>query len=203
MRRAFAPPSDLTVAKNASTIWLARHAQPLVEPGICYGQLDVGADPEATAASALALAAVLPAATRVLCSPLQRCELLAQELCGFRSDLSYKTDRRLLELNFGTWEGRRWHDIGQTAIDAWVADFSDHRPGGGESAQALLLRVAGIWDETRVAAGTVWITHAGVIRAATLLRAGVRRIDCARQWPESAPAFGAWAMWNDGRESFA
>ena len=78
---------------GANTLWLARHAQPLIAPGICYGQLDVPADMEATAASARALAETLPHGIDILCSPLQRCEQLAQVLSGLRADLAYKTDR--------------------------------------------------------------------------------------------------------------
>lgn len=102
-----------------------------------------------------------------------------------------------MEMNFGSWEGRRWADIGQPAIDAWVADFPNHRPGGGESAKEFLQRVAGLWDETRTAGDAVWITHAGVIRAVTLLRAGIRSIDCARQWPLPTLAFGEWEFVED------
>jgi alpha-ribazole phosphatase len=40
----------------------------------------------------------------------------------------------------------------------------------------------------------VWITHAGVIRATTLLAQGVRRVDQAQQWPQAAPAFGQWVV---------
>ena len=184
-------------AAPASAIWLARHARPLIKAGVCYGQLDVAADQDATIASARSLADALPIATRIVCSPLQRCELLAHTLIGFRADLSYKTDPRLMEMSFGNWEGRRWSDIGRPAIDAWVADFADHRPGGGESAQAVLRRVASLWDEARAAGDTLWITHAGVVRAATLLRAGIRRIDEASQWPVSSLGLGAWAVWRD------
>ncbi|MCY7370116.1 MAG: histidine phosphatase family protein [Polaromonas sp.] len=178
------------------TLWLARHAQPLVESGVCYGQLDIPADAQATATSARALAVALPPGIRIVCSPLQRCELLTQTLCGLRADLTYKLDSRLMEMNFGNWEGRRWSGIGQPAIDAWVADFTHHRPGGGESVSALLRRVAGIWEEARAGERTLWITHAGVIRAATLLHAGQRHIDRADQWPLTAPEFGGWTVLN-------
>lgn len=173
-------------------LWIVRHAQPLIASGICYGQLDVPADPLATITSARALAAALPPAIRILSSPLQRCEQFALALTATRGDLVYKTDPRLREMSFGTWEGRRWADIGQPAIDTWVADFANHRPGGGESAQEVLSRVAGLWDQARRAGDAVWITHAGVVRATTLLRTGIRSIDSARQWPLPTLDFGKW-----------
>jgi alpha-ribazole phosphatase len=49
-----------------------------LNPGICYGRQDVAADDGATAECAQALAELLPAATRIISSPLQRCEQLAQ-----------------------------------------------------------------------------------------------------------------------------
>ncbi|MBC7444844.1 MAG: histidine phosphatase family protein [Polaromonas sp.] len=185
-------------------LWLVRHAQPLVDAGVCYGRLDVPADAQATAECARQLAALLPAGVSVISSPLQRCEQLAQALQAQRPDLVYKTDARLQEMDFGQWEGRAWDAIGAAALDAWVADFAGHRPGGGESVQAFMQRVAGLWDETgrpatagagRAAnAGTLWITHAGVLRAASLLEHGIRCLSRADQWPRAALGFGQWRM---------
>jgi alpha-ribazole phosphatase len=177
---------------GANKLWLVRHAKPLIESGVCYGRLDRPADVEATAACARALAEALPCGIRIICSPLQRCEQLTHVLCRLRADLTYQTDTRLQEMDFGQWEGRRWDDIGAAALDAWVADFAHYRPGGGESVSAFMQRVAAAWDETVSTAETLWITHAGVIRAATLLQSGQREIARAAQWPAAAPAFGSW-----------
>ena len=177
-------------------LWLARHAKPLIAPGVCYGQLDVPADADATAACARELAKVLPPGIHIICSPLQRCEQLAHVLTGLQPGLAYKTDARLTEMDFGQWEGQRWDDIGAAAVSAWVADFRRHRPGGGESVEQFMQRVAAAWDETVSAADapTLWITHAGVIRAATLLHGGRRQIASASQWPPTAPRFGSWVQ---------
>lgn len=173
-------------------LWLVRHAQPLIAPGVCYGQLDVPVSVEANRVCAETLAEVLSHGIKIICSPLQRCEQLAQVLSGLRADLSYKTDLRLKEMNFGQWEGQRWDDIGATDIDAWVADFANHRPGGGESVRQFMHRVAAAWDAAHGQPDMLWITHAGVIRAAMLLHSGQREILHASQWPADAPAFGAW-----------
>jgi alpha-ribazole phosphatase len=175
-------------------MWLVRHARPLIEPGICYGALDVAADPDATHAAARALAKTLPQHAIVVTSPLQRCELLALTLYGLRPDLSYKTDARLAEMNFGEFEGQRWDSISAQAYANWMADFWQHRFGGAENVAEFMARVALAWDEARTpAAGgkvQVWITHAGVIRAAGLISKGVRGIHEAALWPADAPAFG-------------
>ena len=173
-------------------LWLARHAQPLIEHGICYGSTDVGADALATLSAAKALSLVLPLGLQMVSSPLQRCEQLTHVLRGLRPDLAYKTDARLAEMNFGCWEGQRWDAIPQADYERWTADFGGYRFGGVESVCEFMQRVAHIWDETqRAARETVWITHAGVIRAASLLAQGVRHVDQAAQWPVAAPAFGA------------
>ncbi|MDD2881422.1 MAG: histidine phosphatase family protein [Rhodoferax sp.] len=179
-------------------IWLVRHAQPLIAPGICYGALDVAADPDATRVAAQALAECLPKNAMVVSSPLQRCELLAHTLYELRPDLSYKTDARLAEMNFGEFEGKRWDSISAQAYDNWTADFWQHRFGGVESVAEFMARVALVWDEA-LSAGTeklqVWVTHAGVIRAASLISKGVRVVCDAKQWPADAPAFGeVWCI---------
>lgn len=175
------------------SLWLVRHAQPLVAPGVCYGALDVPADPDATVRAAQALAGVLPQRLAVQVSPLQRCEQLAQCLRGLRPDLTFKTEVRLQEMDFGVWEGVAWSSIPREALDAWTDDFGQHRFGGVESANDVLQRVAQVWDVYQAAhQPMVWITHAGVIRAATLLAQGRCNVRAAHDWPREAPAFGAW-----------
>lgn len=175
------------------TLWLVRHGRPLVAPGVCYGALDVAADPHDTQQAAQALADVLPQGILVRSSPLQRCKLLALDLQGLRPDLTYKTDARLREMHFGQFEGQRWDSIARAHVDAWTADFWQHRFGGVESVAELLARVDAAWrDSQQSGQDQAWITHAGVIRATSLLARGVRRIDDAAQWPTTAPAFGQW-----------
>jgi len=173
------------------TLWLVRHAQPLVAAGVCYGALDVSADADATRQAAQALARHLPPGLRISTSPLQRCKQLAEVLQGLRPDLSIETDERLREMDFGCHEGQRWDQIDRSALDAWTADFWQHRFGGVQNVADLMQRVAGAWrDAVARAQPGVWITHAGVIRAATLLAQGIERVDNAALWPQTVLAFG-------------
>jgi alpha-ribazole phosphatase len=180
----------------ALNLWLVRHAQPLIAPGVCYGALDVPADAPATVRAAQALADCLPHGCQVICSPLQRCEQLAQILRGLRPDLIHKTDVRLAEMDFGQWEGQRWDALDRRELDSWTDDFAHWRCGGGESVQVFMARVAAVWDETRATEGrpTLWVTHAGVIRAAMLLGQGIRQVQQAALWPSEAPGFGEWRV---------
>jgi alpha-ribazole phosphatase len=178
------------------TLWLVRHAQPVTEPGVCYGALDLPAEAAATRRAAQALADRVPGGALVSTSPLQRCQQLALDLRVLRPDLSYKTETALAEMNFGCWEGQRWDSIPQAALAAWTADFWLHRFGGVQSVADLVTQVAALWDAQASVGNRVWITHAGVIRAASLLAQGVRRVDDAAQWPLQAPGFGQWC-WLD------
>jgi alpha-ribazole phosphatase len=175
------------------SLWVVRHAQPLIAPGICYGALDVPADPMATQQAAQALAQVLPHRAVLQTSVLQRCEQLAKAVCGLRPDLTYQPERRLVEMNFGVHEGVAWAEIPKDALDAWTQDFALHRFGGKESVAEFMARVAAVWDECQGAQpDPVWITHAGVARAAMLLEQGVRMPKDAARWPAQAPVFGGW-----------
>ena len=174
-------------------LWLIRHARPLIEAGVCYGATDMAADSQATEVSAQALAQVLPLGLRVVSSPLKRCVQLVQALKTLRPDLNATPDARLVEMDFGCWEGVRWDAIPKDAHTQWVDNFSTYRFGGRESVGEFMQRVA--WaraDLTSQTEEAVWITHAGVIRAMTLLSQGLSVIDRADQWPKNTPEWGQW-----------
>jgi len=87
-----------------------------------------------------------------------------------------------------------WDAIPLAAMQAWTDDFGAHRFGGVESANEVLARVADLWHAARQQPdeNQVWITHAGVARAAHLLAQGIRSVDSASQWPKDAPGYGQW-----------
>ena len=174
------------------SLWLARHARPCIALGTCYGALDIAADDDATQAAASLLVAALPEGTRIVSSPQKRCVQLAGALSQLRPHWPASQDARLREMDFGTWEGRLWTEIGQEALDAWTGDFAQHRPGGGDNVVAFMERVAQAWDELDTVTPTLWITHAGVIRAVALLNAGTRGVDQASHWPRMALPYGGW-----------
>jgi len=175
-------------------LWLVRHARPLAADSLCYGRLEIEVDPAQTAELATTLARQLPQGAGLRVSPRQRCEKLAQQLCKARPDLISHTDPDLAEMDFGTWEGQTWDALGAAALDAWVQDFGQHRPGGGESVNEVMHRVAHALQraraETPAEGHAVWLTHAGVIRAVHLLRQGVQTLREARDWPSRSVGYG-------------
>jgi alpha-ribazole phosphatase len=176
------------------TLWLQRHAPVIAEPGLCYGATDLPAHADATLAAARGIAPLLPAGIVLRSSPLQRCAGLADAIAALRPDLTVQHDARLAEMDFGAWEGRPWSSIARADLDAWTADFAD-APAGvhGESVRAFMQRVAGAHDEWLAGEGdALWVAHAGVLRAVTLLQRGVRCAEAAADWPAGELAFGGW-----------
>lgn len=146
---------------------LIRHPRPAIEPGICYGQHDIGLA-ESAAEVATRLRPLLPGRFALHASPLMRARLLAEELGTPR------LDARLKEIHFGEWEGRTFSAIG-TAIDDWAADPLGFRAPGGESPREMAARVLQWLDEIRQESGNrvfpgtapehlVVIAHGGPLR---------------------------------------
>lgn len=183
----------------APALWLLRHAQPLIAPGVCYGQLDVPADPSATLQAGMRFARVLPAQAVVRCSPLQRCAQLADVLDLPPARL--RVDARLQEMDFGAWEGQPWNAIGREAIDAWSQDLYAHPAGGGESLAQMLARVQSalhdswLHDSAQGTRPVVWVTHAGVMRCVHWLLHYGRAQPQSADWTLPAPSFGQWTHW--------
>ena len=69
-----------------STLWLLRHAHPLVDAGVCYGRLDVAADAVRTAQAAHDFSGLLSAGSVLRHSPLCRCVQLADALTGWQRE---------------------------------------------------------------------------------------------------------------------
>ena len=179
-----------------STLWLVRHAPVLAADGLCYGATDLAVDAEANSAAAEALSTQLPAGLIAHSSPLKRCTQLAHGLQALRPDLHVERDARLREMDFGAWEGRRWTDIPRPEFDRWLADFADAAPAGnGETVRALMARVGQAWADWRASGrDALWITHAGVIRAALLLARGKLLPNSAADWPDDALPFGGLTL---------
>jgi alpha-ribazole phosphatase len=178
-------------------LWIARHARPLIDGGICYGILDVAADTLHTDQCALALHQNLPIGIAVICSPLQRCQQLAKALQLLRPALIVELDSRIAEMNFGCWEGMLWSEIPKEAFDVWTADFGRHAFGGIESVNSVLARVKLAHESSlKRNQSILWITHAGIVRAVELLNQGIYSLRLAEQWPHESLLFGEYRLVN-------
>jgi alpha-ribazole phosphatase len=163
-------------------VYAWRHPRPIGAEGRCIGRTDLPVD----ARKALRLArrihrfSVTWGAVRVVAtSPLRRCADVGRWLRRF--GWTHVVDARLAETDFGTWDGLRWDAVPRAEIDAWVEDFSDYRPGDGESLRELLARAAA-WRGEGV--GAV-VAHAGWISARRWLEEHAARMPLACEWPRS------------------
>lgn len=148
---------------------LYRHPTPAAEPGLCYGRLDIGLAPSARAEIAAARRAAAPFRT-IVASPAFRARALAEALAE-ASGAALRFDERLLELDFGAWEGKRWFAIPRRESAPWAEDPRRRAPPGGETFAALEGRVLAAAAEAGPEAALV--THAGPIRALLIARSGL------------------------------
>ena len=146
---------------------LVRHPAPLIEAGVCYGRLDLPLHPDADI-ERLARDPLLAGSERVWTSPSRRCREVAERMAAALS-VPLTADPRLMELDFGDWEGKPWDDIARADLDRWAADPLGFRVPGGESGAELIARVKDFY--TGLARDCIVVSHGGPLRVlAALLR---------------------------------
>ncbi|MCV2349914.1 histidine phosphatase family protein [Paucibacter sp. Y2R2-4] len=178
---------------SEARLWVWRHPRPEAAAGRCIG---AGSDLTVHWRRAKRLARKIQKAARrqrlphiVYSSPLRRCASVAAWLkaWGWR----HHVDAALLELDFGEWEGKPWFTIAKAEVDAWVQDFANHAPGGGESLTQLLER-AGPWQPS--AGHGVVISHGGWMLARRWLAEHGQQIPTAANWSKP-PRYGeCWQL---------
>jgi alpha-ribazole phosphatase len=160
--------SGRAAADREMRIALIRHPRPLVAAGTCYGRLDVPLHPEAAIVAPPALAGI----GRVWSSPARRCRTLADVIAAAVA-LPLIVDARLLELDFGQWEGRSWDDVPRADLDRWASSPLTFAPPRGESGSALIARV-GDFHATLHADGQdcAVVSHGGPLKILSALLDG-------------------------------
>jgi alpha-ribazole phosphatase len=149
-------------------VHLLRHTEPKIEKGICYGQADIKlADSFSKELMPIkAKVSALPIDV-FFSSPLHRCAILSQALCTSGREVQY--DKRLMELDFGKWELKKWDVISKTKeAKKWFDDFVNEPCPDGESYQDILIRVKDFiayLEAFKTIKEPLVVTHAGVIRA--------------------------------------
>jgi alpha-ribazole phosphatase len=149
-----------------ATVYLIRHPQPIIAPGICYGQTDLAPEPSALTQLVNELRQQIHKDMLLVTSPLQRCHLVAKALQSEGFPLAH-VDQRIQELHFGHWENQAWDQIDRAQIDAWAADRSGFQVPGGESVAMLAERAIQAlehWQRSCEGKTLAFITHAGVIQ---------------------------------------
>lgn len=156
-------------------LFLIRHTPVEVAPGVCYGSTDVAcraAFPEDARRTAAVLDQLCP--DRIdhwITSPARRCRDLTGHLLEHRAGAGQtaEIDQRWLEMDFGSWELRRWSELPRQELADWQADYVVRRPAGGETFGEVALRTWRAMDRVRRLgpdAVVVVVAHGGSIRAA-------------------------------------
>lgn len=160
---------------------LIRHPKPAVASDICYGRTDVAVAPQDLTHSASSLIAALPRGIPVFSSPLLRCAGLAGLLADALGCAPVRFDARLMEMDFGDWEMRKWDDIGRSEVDAWVDDMAHYRPGGGESLLHMAERVRAFHEDLMRMQldDAIVVCHAGSIRMLLACQSGFGPVEMA------------------------
>jgi alpha-ribazole phosphatase len=105
----------------------------------------------------------------IIASPLARCADFAQALSE-RQGIPLHLDRRLVEMDFGAWEGQTAADLMATdagALGRFWADPLANTPPGGETLMAFASRVLAAWRDIldqEPSERLLVIGHGGVIR---------------------------------------
>ena len=176
-------------------LWLWRHPRPIGAAGRCIGQTDL----PVPARRAKRLAHRIRHTARreslpwvVWTSPLRRCADVGRWLA--RWGWAHHIDARLLELDFGHWDGQHWANIalaevaGVAGVAMWEADFAQHAPGGRESLATLAARCQTfIAERAGHRQPLLLVSHAGWINASAV--ADASRL-AATDWP-AAPVYGS------------
>jgi broad specificity phosphatase PhoE len=157
-------------------IVFVRHGEtPPNREGLLLGR----ADPPLTdrgRAQAKDLAHLLTArdVARVFTSPLRRARDTASPIaaeCGSSVDV----DERLIEIDYGDWEGQPFAALDADIVGRWHRD-PDLTPPGGESLATVATRVSGFCEEwlgDEDAGLTVAVSHVSPIKAAATWTLGV------------------------------
>ena len=173
-------------------LWVWRHPPASGAAGRCTGRTDLEVDARRAKRLAHRIRRVARReglAREVSVSPLRRCRAVGRWLQRWGWKLN--VDSRLLELDFGAWDGRDWSQIAWAEVEAWQADLLHHAPGGGEALAQLAMRVHGFVADTE--AVRLVVTHGGWINALLQVPRGLLRL-AAADWP-APPRHGQGLHW--------
>lgn len=154
---AAGPTTTLALLRHGPTAW--------TEDRRLQGQTDVSLSRDGRAQVARWRLPGDIRAYRLVSSPLQR----AMETARILAEKEPEVEPRLMEMNWGRWEGRRLADLRRELGPAMAANEArglDFRPDGGESPREVLDRLQPWLVEVAEAGEPVLaVTHKSVIRA--------------------------------------
>jgi len=155
-------------------ILFVRHGQTAINrEGRLQGRLDAPLS-DLGRAQAEAVAEHLRAeqVTRVVSSPLMRARDTANAI-ALLHNLDTEIEPRLIELDYGDWDGVPLRDVATADWAAWRADPAFKPPGSSESLVDVTARVASFCGEIAADDVVVAVSHVSPIKAAVCAALGV------------------------------
>ncbi len=128
-------------------IILVRHPETIAPKGMCYGHLDLDLKDPVEFTKEKVLRDLIDPPDYIIASPLPRAKKLADSLASHFNISEVPTDSRLMEMNFGDWEGKMWDEIPKSETDKWMNDFVNLNAPNGESFIELQKRVMDFAEE--------------------------------------------------------
>jgi len=125
---------------------LLRHTAVAVPKGTIYGQADVALADSVEADLAKVHDSLADHCSSIYSSPLSRCRQLAESLAS-RYGVQPIWDARLMEMNFGDWENKRWHEIPQQQAKYWGQNWQTEPAPAGESFVDVFTRINGFQQD--------------------------------------------------------
>ncbi|HMF04832.1 MAG TPA: histidine phosphatase family protein [Acidimicrobiia bacterium] len=147
-------------------IAFVRHGEtPPNRAGLLLGRSDAALTDHGEAqAERLAKALAGSGVERVLTSPLRRARDTAAPIAA-ACDRAVEVDERLIEIDYGDWEGSPFGDLEPAVVTRWRGDGS-FAPPGGESLEVVAERVASFCEEWLDDRVVVAVSHVSPIKAA-------------------------------------
>jgi broad specificity phosphatase PhoE len=147
-------------------IAFVRHGQTeLNRTGRLQGRLDVALSALGERqAAAVARGFASEPVTRVISSPLQRAVATATAIADAHG-LAVEIDGRLVELDYGEWDGRALADVPPEAWAAWRTEVG-FAPPGGETLADVAARVASFRTDVLGDELVIAVSHVSPIKAA-------------------------------------
>jgi len=155
--------TTLLFVRHASTLWTtppSRYQGRTDLPLSVFGRLQAGQLAHRLRAVKL---------DAIYSSPLRRARETAILLAANHGRMSLDADKRIIELSYGDWEGKRHADVEKdeaAALTAWAAGIAS--PPGGESRVSLMRRVGGFLEDVAGQGTVAVVAHKEVIRAGAI-----------------------------------
>ncbi|MDF3820398.1 histidine phosphatase family protein [Leptospira sp. 96542] len=125
-------------------LYLVRHPETAAPKGTCYGRVNFPLLEPAENTAKRTILNLPPNFDHLISSPAMRAYSLAEELLKHYNlnpiRNAIPTDHRILEMDFGDWDGKLWEELPKRQTMVWMKDFVNQRAPNGEAFTDVIKR---------------------------------------------------------------